>query len=58
MSTKKNKNSIPSCNFENQDRCPSCGSPCNIEKDLDDKDYCNNCRPKKVNDERIIRKDI
>lgn len=55
MSNKKNKNSTPSSNFENQDRCPSCGSPCNVEKDLDDKDYCNNCRPKKVSNERISR---
>lgn len=39
------KNSPPSSQHEAEDRCPSCGSPCDIEKDLDDKDYCNDCRP-------------
>jgi hypothetical protein len=38
------KNSTPSSEFEHEDRCPSCGSPCNILTDLDDKDYCNDCR--------------
>lgn len=47
MSKKKNKNSYPySSYFEKEDRCPNCGSKLNIDKDLDDKDYCNNCRPK------------
>ena len=41
---KQSKNSPPSSEFEHQDRCPSCGSPCNIFTDLDDKDYCNDCR--------------
>jgi hypothetical protein len=27
------------------DQCPSCGSFCDISKDLDDQDYCNDCRP-------------
>lgn len=27
------------------DNCPSCGSYCNLKKDLDDMDYCNDCRP-------------
>lgn len=26
-------------------QCPSCGSYCNLKKDLDDMDYCNDCRP-------------
>jgi hypothetical protein len=26
-------------------QCPSCGSHCNLKKDLDDRDYCNDCRP-------------
>ena len=41
---KQSKNSPPSSEFEHEDRCPSCGSPCNIHTDLDDKDYCNDCR--------------
>ena len=41
---KQTKNSPPSSEFEHEDRCPSCGSPCNIHTDLDDKDYCNDCR--------------
>ncbi len=38
------KNNYPSSEFENEDRCPSCGSPCNIHTDLDADDYCNDCR--------------
>jgi len=30
----KTKNSYPSSEFEEQDRCPSCGSYCNIHTDL------------------------
>jgi hypothetical protein len=45
MSKKKTKNSPPSSHHGPVDRCPSCGNPCDIEKDLDDKDYCNDCRP-------------
>jgi C4-type Zn-finger protein len=41
---KQTKNNPPSSEFEHEDRCPSCGSPCNIHTDLDDKDYCNDCR--------------
>ena len=41
---KQTKNSPPSSEFEHEDRCSSCGSPCNIHTDLDDKDYCNDCR--------------
>ena len=44
---KVNKNSFPSSHFEHEDRCPNCGDPCDVEKDMDEKDYCNNCRPKK-----------
>lgn len=40
----KNKNSPPSSEFEQKDRCPSCGSYCNVFTDLDEKDYCNECR--------------
>jgi hypothetical protein len=25
--------------------CPSCGNSCNLKKDLDAQDYCNDCRP-------------
>ena len=39
-----NKNSSPSSYHEAEDRCPTCGEPCNLDKDLDDKDFCNNCR--------------
>lgn len=38
------KNSYPSSEFEEKDRCPSCGSFCNIHSDLDDNDECNDCR--------------
>ena len=38
------KNSKPSSEFEHKDRCPSCGSPCNIHTDLDANDNCNECR--------------
>lgn len=39
------KNSAPTSEWEQADRCPSCGSYCDIFKDLDDQDYCNDCRP-------------
>lgn len=39
------KNSIPSSEHAQLDQCPSCGSFCDIFKDLDDQDYCNDCRP-------------
>lgn len=48
----KTKNSIPSSHFAPEDICASCGSPCDIEKDVDDKDYCNDCRPKEM--KRVI----
>lgn len=38
------KNSLPSSEWEKKDRCPSCGSYCNIHLDLDDNDECNDCR--------------
>lgn len=38
------KNHQPSSEFEHEDKCPSCGSPCNIHTDLDDNDECNECR--------------
>lgn len=41
---KQSKNSPPSSEFEHKDRCPSCGSPCNLFTDLDENDYCNDCR--------------
>jgi hypothetical protein len=28
-----------------QTHCPSCGSYCNAVTDLDEQDYCNDCRP-------------
>ena len=40
----KTKNSHPSSEFESKDRCPSCGSYCDIHIDLDDNDECNDCR--------------
>ena len=40
----KTKNNYPSSEFEHEDKCPSCGSPCNIHIDLDDNDECNECR--------------
>jgi hypothetical protein len=40
----KTKNSLPSSEFEAKDRCPSCGSFCNIHADLDENDECNDCR--------------
>ena len=41
---KMTKNSYPSSEFEHKDRCPSCGSFCNIHKDLNNKDECNDCK--------------
>jgi len=38
------KNSTPSSEFQHEDTCPSCGSPCNIHTDLDGNDECNDCR--------------
>ncbi len=38
------KNSKPSSEFEEKDRCPSCGNYCNIFTDLDENDNCNDCR--------------
>jgi hypothetical protein len=26
-------------------QCPSCGNYCNLKKELDPQDYCNDCRP-------------
>lgn len=40
----KTKNSHPSSDFEPEDKCPSCGNPCNIHSDLDNNDECNDCR--------------
>jgi formylmethanofuran dehydrogenase subunit B len=40
----KTKNSHPSSEFESKDRCPSCGSYCDIHIDLDDNDECNDCK--------------
>jgi len=40
----KTKNSYPSSEFESKDKCPSCGSFCNIYTDLDNNDNCNECR--------------
>ena len=40
----KTKNSYPSSEFENKDKCPSCGSYCDIFKDLDENDECKDCR--------------
>jgi hypothetical protein len=40
----KTKNSNPSSEFESKDRCPSCGSYCDIHIDLDDNDKCNDCK--------------
>lgn len=39
-------NSSPSSEWGAVDKCPSCGSPCNIYIDLDDNDNCNDCRNK------------
>lgn len=49
----KTLNSSPTSEFEQKDRCPSCGSFCNIFKDLDEKDYCNDCRPKKLKNDLL-----
>jgi hypothetical protein len=44
----KNKNSYPYSSYhENEDRCPTCLSKLNIDKDLDENDKCNNCRLEK-----------
>lgn len=51
----KTKNSPPSSHHAPVDRCPSCGRPCNIEKDLDDKDYCNDCRPAVIETESGVK---
>ncbi len=44
----KKKNSKPSSYFAAYDKCPSCGTPCHVEKDLDEYDYCNICRPTNI----------
>jgi hypothetical protein len=44
---KKTKNSTPSSEWEPKDRCPSCGNYCDIHKDLDENDECNDCRDRK-----------
>lgn len=38
--------------------CPSCGSFCDINTDLDENDYCNDCRPKTAKEslEDILQK--
>ena len=41
---KKTKNSTPSSEWESKDRCPSCSSFCDVHKDLDENDECNDCR--------------
>lgn len=42
-----NMNGIPTSYHEIVDRCPNCGDPINLDTDLDDEDYCNNCRSPK-----------
>lgn len=37
-------NPIPSSYHEAKDRCPSCGVYVNIDTDLDENDFCNECR--------------
>ena len=37
-------NNYPSSEFEQKDKCPTCGSYCNIHTDLDENDECNDCR--------------
>lgn len=41
MTTKNHK---PTSEHSQADQCPSCGSYCDIFQDLDDQDYCNDCR--------------
>lgn len=41
----KTLNSTPTSEWQAKDTCPSCGSPCDIYQDLDEKDFCNDCRP-------------
>jgi len=50
-----NRNSTPSNYHEERDRCPSCGSYCNLDTDLDDKDQCNNCRPRITKSEDLLQ---
>ena len=47
------KNNAPSSEFEDEDKCPSCGSPCDIHTDLDENDECNECG----NNIQIIQKE-
>lgn len=51
---KKTKNSTPSSEFESKDRCPSCGSFCDINKDIDENDECNDCRSSRTAVEFIL----
>ena len=51
---KKTKNSTPSSEWESKDRCPSCGSFCDIHLDLDENDECNDCRSIKTAVEYIL----
>ncbi len=41
----KTLNSTPTSEWQAKDTCPNCGSPCDIYQDLDEKDFCNDCRP-------------
>jgi len=51
---KKTKNSTPSSEWEPKDKCPSCGSFCDIHKDLDENDECNDCRSSKTAKEFLL----
>lgn len=55
---RETKNSTPSSEFESKDRCPSCGSFCDIHKDLDENDECNDCRSSKTAVEFILNLDL
>lgn len=41
----KTKNSPPTSVWLPEDRCATCGSPCDVWEDIDELDYCNDCRP-------------
>ena len=55
---KVTKNSPPSSEWEFKDKCPSCGSFCDIHKDLNENDECNDCRSSKTAVEFILNLDL
>lgn len=48
------KNHPASSEFEASDKCPSCGAECNVLLDLDEQDYCNECREEEKKEKILV----